>query len=169
MRKQPKVYQSEMWQKATFTHRVGIVAEVTEAYIPEHKMSSSADIFKYIVDSGMYDIDSSLYEEKFHLIALNKGHKVIGHSLIGIGSDTSVVVSIKKIMQFSVLVNACSIVLIHNHPSCRKQPSQPDIELTRKVKEACKVHDIDLLDHIIVNGDLKDYYSFADEGAIITL
>ena len=167
--KKPKVYQSEMWQKAAFTQRVGIVQEVTEAYIPEEKMSSSTEIFKFIVDSGMYNLESSLYEESFHVIALNKGNKIIGHSLIGLGSDIGVVASTKKIIQFCLLTNASTMVISHNHPSGRKNPSNNDIDITRKVREIGELHEIPLLDHIIITGDLKEYYSFADEGIIITL
>ncbi len=164
--KKAKIYQSEMWQKAAFTHRVGIVAEVTEAYIPENKMSGSADIFKYIVDSGMYDVETALYEEQFHIIALDKGNKIKGHTLIGIGSATGTVVCIKKTIQFGILLNAASIVAVHNHPSNRMQPSNPDIEITRKLKEGCNLCDLVLLDHMIVSGDLTKYYSFIDEGIL---
>lgn len=54
------------------------------------------------------------------------------------------------------------MILAHNHPSGRNQPSQSDIDLTRKVKEASKIFDIVLLDHVIIAGN--NYYSFADQG-----
>ena len=165
MRK-PKIYQSEMWQKAAFTHRVGIVAEVCEAYIPETKMNSSADIFKFIVDSGMYEKENAMYEEQFHIIAFDKGNKVLGHSIIGVGSSVGTVVCVKKVIQFGILLNASSIVAIHNHPSGRTEPSNSDVSITKKLKDSCNICDLNLLDHIIITGDLQRYYSFADEGMI---
>lgn len=47
---------------------------------------------------------------------------------------------------------------------CYLQPSRADVELTRKINEAAKFHDIKVLDHIIITSE--QYYSFADEGLI---
>jgi DNA repair protein RadC len=60
--------------------------------------------------------------------------------------------------------NASSIILCHNHPSGNTQPSEADIRLTRKLKEAGLLLDLPVLDHIILGGD--SYFSFADEGMI---
>ena len=60
--------------------------------------------------------------------------------------------------------NAAGIILCHNHPSGRLQPSNSDIKLTAKIKEAGEFLDIKVLDHLVV-GDEK-YYSFADEGCL---
>jgi len=56
------------------------------------------------------------------------------------------------------------MVAVHNHPSGNLKPSQSDIELTKKLKEAAKLIDITLLDHLIIGE--KKYYSFADEGML---
>ena len=56
------------------------------------------------------------------------------------------------------------MILIHNHPSGTLKPSQSDINITSKVKNAAKLLDIILLDHLILTEDT--YYSFADEGLI---
>ena len=49
-------------------------------------------------------------------------------------------------------------------PSGKLEPSKPDIEITKKIKEALKLFDIELLDHIILTEE--DYYSFSDEGIL---
>ena len=59
---------------------------------------------------------------------------------------------------------ASGICAFHNHPSGNLKPSQADIELTRKLKEAARLLDVVLIDHLIV-GD-KNYYSFADDGML---
>jgi len=57
-----------------------------------------------------------------------------------------------------------SVILSHNHPSGNLMPSTSDIELTKKLKSAGKLLDIDVLDHLIIGE--RGYYSFADEGRI---
>jgi DNA repair protein RadC len=59
---------------------------------------------------------------------------------------------------------ATGLIVSHNHPSGNLQPSQADIDLTRKIKEAGRFLEIQLLDHIILT--TEGYYSFADEGLI---
>jgi DNA repair protein RadC len=61
---------------------------------------------------------------------------------------------------------ACGIILSHNHPSGSLVPSSADRQLTDKIKEAGKLMDISLLDHIIISPSEGSYYSFADEGLI---
>jgi DNA repair protein RadC len=60
--------------------------------------------------------------------------------------------------------NASSLILCHNHPSGNTQPSEADIRLTRKLKEAGLLLDLPVLDHLILGGE--SYFSFADEGMI---
>ena len=65
--------------------------------------------------------------------------------------------------------NAVSIAVVHNHPSGRLQPSQPDKELTKRIAEAGKILHIKLLDHLIVGilpSGKHDYFSFADNGLL---
>jgi len=70
----------------------------------------------------------------------------------------------KFILITALRVGAHGIIMAHNHPSGNLQPSQSDIDLTRKVKEAGKLLDIQLLDHIILTNE--GYYLFSDEGLI---
>jgi len=67
-------------------------------------------------------------------------------------------------MKKAVDLRAASLILCHNHPSGNLQYSQQDLQITTKVKEAAKLFDIILLDHLIVAGN--KYFSFADEGLI---
>jgi DNA repair protein RadC len=61
-------------------------------------------------------------------------------------------------------MNASGIILCHNHPSGNHKPSEADITITRKLKEAGKLLEIKVLDHLIIT--LEGYYSFADEGLL---
>ena len=66
------------------------------------------------------------------------------------------------IFQAALLVNACSIILCHNHPSGNLKPSAADIKFTNKIIAAGKVIDVAVVDHIIVSH--KGYTSMRKEG-----
>ncbi|MGC4039115.1 MAG: JAB domain-containing protein [Chitinophagaceae bacterium] len=68
------------------------------------------------------------------------------------------------ILAVAIKTLAVSIILSHNHPSGNLKPSPADEELTLKIKEAARYHDIKVLDHLIITSEA--YYSFADEGLI---
>ena len=72
------------------------------------------------------------------------------------------VVDMKNLMKIVVQSNAAAIVIAHNHPSGNRSPSREDRNLTTRIKEACHLMDVQLLDHIIVAG--QQYSSFIDEG-----
>jgi DNA repair protein RadC len=78
------------------------------------------------------------------------------------GGQAGTVADPKKIFKMALDQNAAYIILCHNHPSGNLRPSDADIRLTRKMKEAGQLLDLPVLDHLII-GDEK-YYSFADEG-----
>jgi DNA repair protein RadC len=69
---------------------------------------------------------------------------------------------VKIILKQALDTLSSCIVLIHNHPSGNPYPSQEDVSITRKVKEASRLMDISLFDHIIIGQD--SYFSFSDEG-----
>ena len=70
----------------------------------------------------------------------------------------------KIIFKLALQHTASSIILCHNHPSGNVQPSQADVNLTKKIKAGGEMMDIKVLDHIIISE--RKYYSFADEGII---
>jgi DNA repair protein RadC len=103
-----------------------------------------------------------LDHEEFWLILLNRGNRVIRKVQISSGGMAGTVVDSKIVFRRALEFKSSGIILCHNHPSGNMQPSQADIELTRKLKSAGEVLDITVLDHILVAG--SKYFSFADEG-----
>ncbi len=100
--------------------------------------------------------------ETFCILLLNRANKVLKTIRISDGGLTGTVVDLRKVFKIAMDNNATSIILGHNHPSGQLTPSEADIQLTKKLKEAGVMLDLPVLDHIIVgNGN---YYSFADEG-----
>lgn len=100
--------------------------------------------------------------EEFWLMTLNRKNTVTGKYKISEGGITSTVVDQRKIFKLALDNRSTAIILFHNHPSGNTQPSESDNVLTRKLIDAGKLLDINVLDHLILADDA--YYSFADEG-----
>lgn len=124
---------------------------------------SSVDSFEVL--KTVFDQDMIAAREEFIVLYLNRANEIIGYYKAFQGGVSSVVADTKLILSTGLKTLASGIILAHNHPSGRTVPSEQDIRLTRRVKEACKLVDMELLDHLIVTAE-KGYYSFADEGAI---
>lgn len=107
---------------------------------------------------------SDLNVEEFWVLYVNNSNKILMEYLVSRGGLTATLVDIRLIIKHAVALNAIGIVLCHNHPSGRVSPSTADKQFTTKVKEACKLLDLRLLDHVIVAEKL--YFSFADEGLL---
>lgn len=107
---------------------------------------------------------SDLPHEEFWILFLNRSNSVIKTECISKGGVSGTIVDVRLILKPAVEYLASGIILAHNHPSGNLRPSQEDIVLTKKVKEASKLLDIVIQDHLII-GD-QNYYSFADEGII---
>lgn len=75
---------------------------------------------------------------------------------------SKVAVDIKIICKYAIDSFATSVILAHNHPSGTLIASDADRQITKKVKEALKLFEVNLLDHLIITAN--DYFSFGDEG-----
>jgi DNA repair protein RadC len=125
------------------------------------KITSSRNCYDYI--KQFYFDDIEIYES-FFIVLLNRANNTIGYVKISQGGTTGTVVDIKIIAKYAIDCLANSVILAHNHPSGNTQPSEADIKLTKKCKEALSFLDITTLDHIILTPE--SFYSFADEGLI---
>ncbi|WP_167606498.1 JAB domain-containing protein [Maribellus sediminis] len=101
-------------------------------------------------------------KECFYAMFLNRGNKVLGTLLISEGGIAGTVVDVRSIFSAALKANTCSIILAHNHPSGNGSPSDADLRITTKIKNAGELLDIQVLDHIILLPD--GYTSFADDG-----
>jgi DNA repair protein RadC len=111
-----------------------------------------------------HSLISDIPYEEFWILLLNRANKVLKKIKISEGGISGTVVDPKKIFKIALDHHASSIILGHNHPSGQCSPSDADIKITKKVRDAGLLLEITVLDHIIVAGD--SYYSFADEGAL---
>jgi DNA repair protein RadC len=98
------------------------------------------------------------------VLLLNRANAVIKKVQISAGGVAGTVADPKIIFKTALENLSSSIILVHNHPSGNLMPSQADKELTKKMKEAGKLLDIPVLDHLIFAD--RTFYSFADEGIL---
>lgn len=123
------------------------------------KISSSQDAFNLLQGDLM-----DLPHEEFWVLLLNRMNKVVKTKRISEGGVSGTVADPKIIYKLALENLATGVIVAHNHPSGNLKPSQSDIDLTRKLKEAGKFLEVQLLDHLIIAN--RNYFSFADEGLI---
>jgi len=107
---------------------------------------------------------ADLIHEEFFCIYLNRANKIIKIAQISKGGISGTVTDVRIILKNAILNTASGLVIAHNHPSGNMTPSESDIKITGKIKEAGNLMDIKLLDHLIICN--SDYYSFADNGML---
>ncbi len=126
------------------------------------KVSHSKDVADFI--RRIYSRGILQLQEGFIVLYLNRANEILGYYKHSVGGIAGTVADVRLIYATALASASVAIVLAHNHPSGNLKASQADIDLTRKIKEAGKVLDIALLDHLIITK--SSYLSFADEGMI---
>jgi len=111
----------------------------------------------------MRDVLKDLDREMVCVVNLDNKMKPINYNVVSIGSIDQSMVPIQNVYKSSILSNAASIMLLHNHPSGDVSPSSPDFDVTKKLIEAGKLMGIPVIDHLIIGGMNGDIYSFRTE------
>lgn len=101
-------------------------------------------------------------KEKFIVINLDTKNKILCFEVVAIGTVNSIHMRPMEVFRTSILVNAASAIVMHNHTSGNPQPSEADIEFTRKLYRIAKDLGLIMLDHVIIGIDR--HYSFTDAG-----
>jgi DNA repair protein RadC len=91
-----------------------------------------------------------MQREHFIVLLLNARHEVIGRETVSIGSLNASIVHPREVFKPAVLASAASIVLVHNHPSGDPEPSEEDLNITKRLVQAGDLLGIAVLDHVIV-------------------
>ena len=95
---------------------------------------------------------------------MNQNFKLIKTARISHGGISETAVDVRIIMKEALLCNATVVALCHNHPSNNARPSRDDDRLTERVKKACDIMRLHLLDHLIITDG--DYYSYHEQGRL---
>ena len=103
----------------------------------------------------------ALDHEESWILLLNSANLPLAKKMITVGTIKSTQIDHRRIIKEALLTNASAIILFHNHPSGTPAPSVADINETNKLRKACDIFDISLLDHIILTDE--SFYSFAEE------
>ncbi len=111
----------------------------------DFRIKRSEDIYTLV-----YDIKDKR-QEHFVLFTLDGSNRVIKRRVLFIGTLTHSIVHPREIFAHALDDRAASIIIVHNHPSGNLEPSEDDLRITERIKEAGRIMGIELLDHIIVS------------------
>ncbi len=127
------------------------VGELTATYkrtaLESKKITSALDATGFMRNYYTDCIDD---HEEVKVLHLNRANKVVNVHHVTSGSDTASIVPIKNIIQKAILIKTNAIILFHNHPSGNLKPSTQDIKISNRLKQACQLMDLNLLDSIII-------------------
>lgn len=122
------------------------------------QITSSFDVYQFIKDRILSGIE---VQEHFIALYVNQANKIIGYYHHSTGAINATLVDVEIVAAVALKTLAKSVVISHNHPSGNLFPSEADRVLTRRIKEALKLFDIALLDHLVITQN--GYYSFAEK------
>jgi len=103
-------------------------------------------------------------KEHFVVLYLDARNQLVHEETISVGILNANLVHPREVFKPAIDYLAASIIVVHNHPSGGADPSQDDIEVTKRIKEVGKIMGIDILDHVIIAGN--KVFSFK-EGKLI--
>ncbi|WP_027385293.1 RadC family protein [Chryseobacterium gregarium] len=128
--------------------------------IPEKLLiSNSSDGYKIL-----RNYLSDLRTEEFWAIFLNQSNRVLHFAQLTQGGINQSIVDIRILFKTALDHYATALIIAHNHPSGNLKPSKEDLEITQRIKEAGKMLNIQLLDHLIITQN--SYFSFSDDGIL---
>src|SRR5688572_32302765 len=113
--------------------------------------------------------DENPMQEAFYCVYLDRKNHPLGRHLVTLGTLDSTLVTPREVFRGAILSGASALVVAHNHPSGDPAPSAADVQITRVLREAAKIIDIELLDHVIVGDPKADpkslgFFSFREAG-----
>ncbi|QRR01635.1 RadC family protein [Dyadobacter sandarakinus] len=123
--------------------------------VQKRKICCSEDVYE---EMKPYLLDKP--HEEFWVLLLNRANHVTRTAQVGLGGVSGTPADVKMIFKLAVEHLASSIILVHNHPSGQLIPSLADKRLTEQIREAGRILDLPVLDHMIFTD--AGYYSFRD-------
>ncbi len=108
--------------------------------------------------------------ESLRVICLNTKHKVLAVEEVTRGTLNESLFHPREAYRPALARQAHAVILVHNHPSGNPQPSEADLAVTRRMKQAGELLQIEMLDHVILGapceGGGKNFFSFKSEGLL---
>lgn len=128
--------------------------------IPEKSLITCSNDGYQILKKYLSDIRT----EEFWAIFLNQNNRVLHFAQLTQGGINQSIVDVRVLFKTALDHFSTGIIVAHNHPSGNLKPSKEDIDITQKIKEAGKILNIQLLDHLIITQN--SYFSFSDDGLL---
>ena len=145
------------------------IQEMEVVYLPTKLTSNDEAISNsrgaYHVLRQFFNPSTISYQEECIVLYLNHASKIIGAQKLSKGGINATIVDIRIILATALKSLSTAIIIAHNHPSGKLEPSDADKKITKRLSDACKLLDLALLDHIILAPE-NAYFSFADNGLI---
>ena len=123
------------------------------------QIKSSTDIYNIM----RIKLERLEYEE-FWVLYLSRSNRIIYEECMSKGGVSGTITDVRLILKRALELLASGIILVHNHPSGNLRPSPDDDRITTKTKDAAKLLDINVLDHLIITP--TSYFSYNDNGRI---
>lgn len=113
---------------------------------------------------AFYDPEKIELKEFFYVLYLNRANQPLACVRHSEGTIHATTVDVRELVQTALACNAVSVIVSHNHPSGKLEPSKPDQEMTQQIKAAFTTLKMQVLDHLIIT--TNNFYSFANNGLI---
>ena len=141
------------------------VKELGRRYLAQHLTQQKIELSnsKALLDFLTFELLGE-QQEVFAVLCLDAHLRKISFKKLFYGSKNSCEISINQLLRHSLNQQASSLVIAHNHPLGKAQPSNADITLTQRIATACQLLEIRLIDHCIISAE--GTYSFAEHGLI---
>jgi DNA repair protein RadC len=109
--------------------------------------------------------------EKFWVLCLSRRYRLIKRVELSSGTATATVAHPREVFRVALREGASALVCAHNHPSGDPTPSAADVQTTRMLREAARLVDLELIDHVIIGRPSHDprgrgYFSFREAGVV---
>ncbi len=111
----------------------------------------------------MAGVLSEMDREYCCVVNMDASNHPINFNIVSIGDVGHATVPVQNVFKAAILSNASSLMLLHNHPSGSLNPSNDDIELTKRIIEAGKIMNIPVIDHVIIAGGTAEIVSIREE------
>jgi DNA repair protein RadC len=144
-------------------YAVKCVKEKSFQYYASRKFRSPGDVFKLFIDALRVSEEPV---ENVWVVAMNGRHEMLGYTAVSRGGMTQAPVHPRSVFQFLLNCNALAGIIVHNHPSGDPEPSDSDIDVTRRLVEAGKIMGIEIADHIVIGE--YGFVSLKERGYFLT-
>lgn len=129
---------------------------ISERHAPPYRISSPRDAYTVLKRYA------NARTERFLVVLLNGAHDVVSTRIITVGLLNRTIVHPREVFRPAIVENAAAMLLSHNHPSNRLDPSQEDLDITIRLQDAGELLGIPVLDHLIIGR--TGFYSMVEHG-----